>query len=239
MELNRAKTSPALYMQIAGELLRKIEDRQYVCGDIIPGEYQLAEQYGVSRMTAKLALTQLESKGYVERKRGKGTVVIYGKISEALKEVVSFSEEMKQNGVTMKTTFCRIEAIHPDRFTASKLQVSESDVISRLVRIRSAINKPLVYTTTYLKLEGLPLDAETYHQSLYAYLKEQHQIIIAKAVDQLEAVNANKRIAESLEIEEGSAAFKRVRFGFDQYQKLVEYSISYYPGERYKYEVIL
>lgn len=43
--------------------------------DLLPSENQLAATFGVSRMTARKALVELEAEGLVERIRGKGTYV--------------------------------------------------------------------------------------------------------------------------------------------------------------------
>lgn len=43
--------------------------------DTLPSENQLAATFGVSRMTARKALVELEAEGLVERIRGKGTYV--------------------------------------------------------------------------------------------------------------------------------------------------------------------
>lgn len=228
-----------MYLQIADKYAKDIEKKVYVCGDIIPSENQISKEYEVSRTTARLALIELENMGYVDRKRGKGTQVIKGKLDEQLKEITSFTDEMKQNGVEMITSFCDIKMILPTQSIGGLLGSDSDGNIFKMERIRMAQNKPVVYSITYLNIEGLSMDIKDYEDSLYRYLKTEMNIIITKAEDQLEAVLADQILAKYLAVKTGSPIFMRKRKGYSQYNMLVEYSVSYYPGERYQYSVVL
>ena len=62
-----------LYEQIQKDLIEKLQDGTYQDGDRIPSEKEIAEQYGVSRITAVKALTELSLSGYIHRVQGKGS----------------------------------------------------------------------------------------------------------------------------------------------------------------------
>lgn len=64
-----------LYQQILEYLREKITSRQLLPGQQLPTEFELAEQFGVSRITSKRALEELEKEGYIYRKRGHGSFV--------------------------------------------------------------------------------------------------------------------------------------------------------------------
>lgn len=234
--LDRSKSAPPMYLQIANKLSKDIEDKKFDIGDFLPSESQLCQQYDVSRMTARLALTELEKMGFVERRRGKGTKVVFGKYVEALKEITSFTDEMRQNGVEMTTSFCRIDKIKPEQ---NIKEFFNTENIYLLERVRNANNKPIVYSKTYLNVDNISEKSEDYENSLYEYLKKEKSIYIVKAEDQLEAIIANNILAEKLQIKVGSPIFMRTRKAYNQYKILTEYSISYYIGEKYKYTIIL
>lgn len=69
-----AKTSP-LYLQLKADLLDRISEGKFQPGDRLPPEPVLAEQYGVSRMTANKAILELVAEGWLERSRRRGTFV--------------------------------------------------------------------------------------------------------------------------------------------------------------------
>lgn len=64
-----------LYMIIKDDLKEKILAGEYKEDQQLPTEMELAEQFGVSRITSKRALIELEREGLIYRKRGSGSYV--------------------------------------------------------------------------------------------------------------------------------------------------------------------
>ncbi len=62
-----------LYEQIQNDLMEQIQSGKYAPGDRVPSEKEIAAQYGVSRITAVKALTELSLTGYISRVQGKGS----------------------------------------------------------------------------------------------------------------------------------------------------------------------
>lgn len=240
MELDRRKGAPSLYIQIENIIKEQIENGEYEYDDILPSEKELQAMYSVSRMTIRQAVNNLVKDGYVKCARGIGTTVVFEKIDENIKRVISFSKEMEQHGIKMKTSYCRISLEKSGRVPAAKLNIGETDEVYKLVRVRCVKSAPMVYSITYLKKNcELPLDESMYYESLYDLLETQYGIKIIRGQDTFEATLANKTIADFLKISEEAPVFKRSRVTFDQDDNIVEYTICYYPGEKYKYSVEL
>ncbi len=66
-----------LYQQIYLSLKKQIEQGKMVNGRIIPSEYELAGEFGASRVTIRRALLKLQEEKYLIRKRGYGTEISY------------------------------------------------------------------------------------------------------------------------------------------------------------------
>lgn len=238
--LNREKGAAPLYCQLENILKTQIEHGEYNKGDIFPSEKMLMEQYQVSRVTVRQAFAALVQAGYIKSSRGIGTEVIYEKIDEHLKHVISFTDEMKQHNITMETSYCEIEKVSPTTRIAIALSVPKTDLCYCLTRVRCVNEKPLVYTITYLKdIVELPLDRKFYMESLYKYLSEVHGIRIERGKDTLEAALPTEEVQKFLEIGPQMPVFKRVRQTFLPGGEVFEYSICFYPGNRYKYTVDL
>lgn len=60
-----------LYKQIIDDLVAAIESGQLPVGAKLPTEKELSLTYGVSRITSKRALTELETSGLITRTQGK------------------------------------------------------------------------------------------------------------------------------------------------------------------------
>lgn len=75
--MQKEKTKIFLYKKVFEDLKNKILNQEYSCGDILPSEREIGEIYSVERTTVRKALQLLVEEGVVEKKAGKGTVVIY------------------------------------------------------------------------------------------------------------------------------------------------------------------
>jgi DNA-binding LacI/PurR family transcriptional regulator len=72
---HQKERKPLLYIQTANHVMEEIRKRKLQSHDLVPSEGEIAKMYGVSRMTAKLALQILEKKGIVYRHARRGTFV--------------------------------------------------------------------------------------------------------------------------------------------------------------------
>lgn len=65
----------SLAEQLSEQLMRMIVDGQLKAGDKLPNERELADSAGISRTSVREALRDLELRGLISRKPGRGTVV--------------------------------------------------------------------------------------------------------------------------------------------------------------------
>ena len=133
-----------------------------------------------------------------------------------------------------------MELISPGETVARSLQIPLTEPCYCLKRVRNAVGKPMVYTITYLKkICELPTEPEPYMESLYQYLWEEHGIYIESGRDTLEAALPSEEVQKALKIDAQMPIFIRTRQTFRKGGEVFEYSICYYPGNRYKYTVEL
>jgi DNA-binding FadR family transcriptional regulator len=69
------RVEPA-YRKVAAALLERITDRSIVAGERLPGEIELARQFGVHRGTVREALRELETNGVLKRERGSKLMMV-------------------------------------------------------------------------------------------------------------------------------------------------------------------
>jgi DNA-binding LacI/PurR family transcriptional regulator len=72
--IDKNKAEP-LYLQVENYLLGLISQGELMPDDRIPSEEMLSADFGISRMTARKALTNLETRGLIYRVPGKGTFI--------------------------------------------------------------------------------------------------------------------------------------------------------------------
>ncbi len=73
--LSDLKQQPYKYVKLQDALKARIRDGVYVKGDRLPGEVALADQFSVSRVTARQAMEALKNEGLVIRRQGAGSFV--------------------------------------------------------------------------------------------------------------------------------------------------------------------
>ena len=87
-----------LYSRVETVLAGEIADGVLKVGDQLPTEDSLIARFEVSRITVRRAIQNLVSRGLVEIRRGKGTFVAAPKITQELKELSGFVEDMHALG---------------------------------------------------------------------------------------------------------------------------------------------
>ena len=74
VKLNRVKTD-SLRSQVYAQLKAQLMEGVWKVGEKLPSEHELCDLFGVSRVTVRAAIQQLEILGLVETKHGGGTFV--------------------------------------------------------------------------------------------------------------------------------------------------------------------
>jgi DNA-binding transcriptional regulator YhcF (GntR family) len=76
---NRAKVASEceapLYKQLEESFIADIVAGRLKPGDVVPSTYTLAEQYGISRVTAVRCYEELKGRGFLTARRGGSTIV--------------------------------------------------------------------------------------------------------------------------------------------------------------------
>lgn len=162
--------------QILDELMGKIASKQFKAGEKLPSENELADQYGVPRMTVRAALTKLEERGYILSKQGKGRFLKEesAQIQLHLTGKVSFTEKMEQAGYDLETRLIDCEKISYDEKIYSFLECNADESVYKVSRIRFIDGQPIAIHNSYVSekmfpviaIEGLKI------RSMFAYYRQ-------------------------------------------------------------------
>lgn len=233
--LNKHSPVP-LYLQ-----LKKLLEAQVASGDLpphgrVPSERELSEQYDISRMTARQALTELIQEGRLYTSRGKGTFVAEPKIRQSVQSLTSFTEDMRARGFTPTTRLVRLEQTTASDMIAARLRIPEGAPVVCIERLRLADDEPMALETACLFFDGVERLLHINHDgSLYAVLREQFELIPCEAVQEFDAVMALPRERSLLQLSEGSPVLRIQRTTFDATQRPFEFVQSIYRGDRYRF----
>lgn len=241
--LDRGKPIP-LYYQLEQILRERIDCGELAPGDAFPTEAALMEQYRVSRLTVRQALSSLVREGRLVRCQGRGTQVAPERKMEASFTLTSFTEDVRRNGAVPGSRLLAAESLSPPPSEpAHYLNVGEGDSLIRLERLRTINHEPAGLHVSFLNPKTLPgltveaLRGDDY--SLYELLKSEYGLELGMADETLEAAAASDQLARLLQIPEGSPLLVLKRLSYDLQGQPVEYVRMAYRGDRYKYSVRL
>ena len=229
----RAVLSP-LYAQLKQAVLDRIRAGELLPGDRAPSERELAEQFSVSRMTARQALAELQHEGVIRRVQGTGSFVTELKFEQPLIEIVSFSEDMERRGLRPGALLLDLTIDLPSRMVASRLEIDLSTPVARIERLRLASGATMALETMHVPASLVPgIEREDLTGSVYRLLETRWGVVLDEASERLEAVSADAREAGLLEVPVGSALLSLERVTRDADGRPAELVSALYRGDRY------
>ena len=172
----------------------------------LPAEQALAAEYGVSRVTVRRALAELEQEGLISRRRGAGTFVL----GAGAKPIVADFSDVLANLVAMgRDTAVRLLAFdyrEPSAAIASTLKLNAGEKTQFSVRVRLIDGQPFSHLTTHVpqRIGVTYTEADLAARPLLSLL-ERSGVEIERATQQVTAVLATPEVAAALEVEVGSA----------------------------------
>jgi GntR family transcriptional regulator len=231
------KQSPVpIYYQIEEWMKQQIEHGKWKTGESIPSERELSEQFEVSRMTIRQALANLVQEGILLKKKGLGTFVKEQKFEQVLQGLTSFSEEMIKRGMTPKSILINFEKVNANPQVALQLDLTTNELVFKIERIRLADDVPMAFEIAYLPAHLFgDMTKEDAYGSLYDYLQTKKELQIQEAKQDIEAILADSRLAEYLNIKAGSPILQITRTAYLQTGTPFEYVRTAYRGDRYRF----
>ncbi len=225
------------YYQLKEIMREKIREGEWKPGDLIPSERELGEQYGISRMTARQAITELVNEGLFYREQGKGTFVSQHKITQQLLHLTGFTEDIAARGQRPGTKVLSAKMLPADDATADRLRIKPGELIFSLVRLRLADAEPLAVERSHLHFKGCErlLEEDLERNSLYRLLETRYGQSLMLAEQELEAGLMGEEESVLLKVALGSPALLTRRTTYTERDQPIEYAKAVYCGSKYTF----
>lgn len=229
-----AREGGPLYRQLADILRRPIIDGALAVGEELPKEASLAEHFGVSLITVRHALRDLEGSGLI-RKRSAKPAVVAARETEAgpvwhMSNFTDFATFTRDASLQLLSYRRELSPIPQHYFGARK---GEAGYCLRSVLVAGDEKK--AYISTYFPADiGERLNRRDFTDVLiFDTVQRKFGLRLAVAHLTVRAEVADETIAEALEVEPGSALLTVEMLYQASDGRTVELSVARHPADRF------
>lgn len=231
-ELERNSSLP-LWAQLEHELRRRMELGHFT--DRFPTDRELMEIYGVSRHTARHAVSQLGADGILRRSRGIGTSVDPRTFERSLGALYSLFQVVEESGIPQRSEVRNLTRVR-DADAAGRLGLDPDTELVYIDRVRFAGEEPLALDRIWMPSTAAEplLEADFTRTSLY---NELERTIGRRPNEGWERIHpaiptADERMC--LDLDEGAAVFSIERLGTHNGEPL-EWRVTTIRGDRFTF----
>lgn len=183
----RAIRRPKVSKIVAEDLLQRIGEGEFKAGDMLTPEYQLADEYGVSRGTIRTALQELVSLGVIITRHGTGSYVTKAgqDIHFNICDLTSMSDIIRSVGIDPDMKYLSRTLRGATKEEAQRLEIDENGLVLALKREVQTDGKMAIFSFDCVRADILPkeLDIDTINGSLFHFLKSLNYNITSAAAE--------------------------------------------------------
>jgi len=223
------------------EIRQAIFNGSYSPGSQLPTEAELGQMLGASRTVVREALRILEEDGLIFRRHGVGTFVRNLPILKNLNINYGISEMIQLAGLNPGTSHLAVHAEPADEQVASELNVPVGTPTLTVERVRTADNKPVVYTLdTFAEqlLHGAPFDPNRLlADSVYKILEHDFGHVIDYGVARILPAKAPQHVAAHLNLEPDSVILYLLQTDYSPLDEPILYSREYHLPDAFDFVI--
>lgn len=225
------------YLVIYHELAKQIDDGVWSVDTLLPSENELKVQYYTSRETIRKALHLLSQNGFIQKVRGKGSVVIpRNKYDFPVSGLVSFKELADKLDNQAKTTVHNLTLIDPDQYVAKQLQLSDESKVWQVIRTRDLAGERVILDKDYLLESQVPsLTKSICEDSIYAYLEDELHLVISFAKKEITVEEPTEEDYDLLDLEGFSNIVVIKNYVYLDNAQLFQYTESRHRPDRFRF----
>lgn len=236
--LNKANEIP-YYVQIYNILKQRIESGEYPANSKLPSENDLVVEFEVTRATIRNSIKRLKDEGKIYTLKGKGSFINGPKIEQSLFKFYSFGRDyanLNIESIVISTT----EKVAGYEIS-KKLNISEQDKVTEIVRVRQMDGIPVIIETSYVPTFVAPGIAsyDLEKLSIYNIIEIEYNRKIVFAREYLDPSITDEYYSKLLKVSKGTPVFITNRVTFSNEEMPIEYRVSIIRSDRFRFSVEL
>jgi GntR family transcriptional regulator len=241
--VNSAKLIPLspqpLYVQIKEWLRASILDGSLAPHAQLPSESELTARFGVSRITVRQAIGDLQKEGLVFRIHGKGTYVSKPKAAQQLIHLQGFDEAMRSHGYETYSRLVGYRTMPASADVARALALKPNTEVGEIRRVRYLNRAPISLDISYFP-DGIGerlVSEDLASRDIFAILENDYGIALGHAELSIEASLADEMLATALGVEAGAPVMRIARLTSTAQGRPIDFEYLYYRGDAFQYRL--
>ncbi|UGX89322.1 GntR family transcriptional regulator [Phyllobacterium meliloti] len=223
-----------LYVQLRIILKSMIDARQLQLNDKLPSERELVQLYGVSRITVRQAIKDLENLGFLQTRAGKGIYVTEPKPTYEIEIVRSFTETAEANNRKPGMQLLTGAIIQADLDITRPLSLPAGSNVVFIERLRFLDDLPVVVQRDWFAEAIAPgildINWNNGNRSLYAEFNTRYGVVPTRGQSTLSARLASEQEAKLLQLDLPAAVLTLDQIAYDnEYRPVNVSSMAYHP----------
>lgn len=225
------------YAAIYNDIVNKIENGEIEANTLLSSENELVNQYETSRETVRKALNLLSQNGYIQKIRGKGSIVLETKrFNFPISGLVSFKELAQKLGVTSKTIVEELKIIKPDMSLTTQLETDKDDEIWKILRVRQIGEERVILDKDYFKKTNVPaLTIKICEDSIYQYIESELGLNISYAKKVISVQEATEEDQAYLDLQSFNMVVVVENYVYLNDTTLFQYTESRHRPDKFKF----
>lgn len=217
MSLENMKTPDKAYAKTKVMVLRLIQQKLSAGEDRLPSGEEMARMCGVSLVLIRDVLGELESRGYVSRRRGKGILINdhICRLGPRIDEQVDFMDLIRLHGMepSVRLTDERwVDCEAAEGLAQGSTLKTCGEPLLRLERVFCGDGKPVLYSLAYYRKSNFKFDYQKWKDFEDLSLCEFLEIFCLRqantTVAELDFCQVHGAVAQKLELAPGSTLFR-------------------------------
>lgn len=225
-----------LHARLGQTLRHRILDGQYAPASRLPSERELIADFGLSRITVRKALDDLQQEGLITTVHGKGRFVAAPKAFQDLRELRGLAEALAPQGRLLRNRLLGAWIGPAPEGIAQRLGLAPGAAVGTIRRLRM--------------LDGLPLSVETSHfpaaiaeallqqdlagRDVFRLLEDALGLALGQAELAIEATAADAELADALGLAAGAPLLRIERLTHDAQGRPIDFEHLHYRSDGFQ-----
>lgn len=234
-----------LYLDVADEIRKRIDEGIFKPGEKLTSEPELSEILGVSRGTLREALTSLENMGVISRKHGRGAFVSQNpsKVVAGIEKLESLTASIRQSGHLAEDKVLSIHEATLDEKMAKLLNLKTEDICYEIESLRLSDGIPVIYCFDIVPGFLVNKDKDFLRfrykcESLDEFFDKYTKYKPSKYVSTINAMLPPSKVSRLLEVRGNIPMIYLEGIMYDESGIPINYGYQYFRGDKYQFKLV-